>query len=109
MGRFWRAIPRGVGRGIAGLAPLLRAGLICGIALAALLFPLVAVAGLGAIGAAAYVERLPSQLTSIPPAQVSYLYASDGKTLITQFFEEYRRYVPLAQISTNVQQAIVAS
>ena len=37
------------------------------------------------------------------------MYASDGKTLLTTFYEEHRKYTPLAQISPYIQQAIVAS
>ena len=40
---------------------------------------------------------------------MSYLYANDGTTLITQFYEEYRKYVPLSEISPNMLKAIVSS
>ncbi len=92
-----------------GLVTLLRAGLISGIVVAAAAFPLVAIGGLGVLAGGDYVKGLPDKLRPTPSAQVSYLYASDGKTLITQFYEEYRKYVPLAQISPHIQKAIVAS
>jgi membrane peptidoglycan carboxypeptidase len=91
------------------LAPLLRAGLISGVAVAAVSFPLVALGGLGVLAGSDYIENLPSKLRTSPPAQVSYLYANDGTTLITQFYEEYRKYVPLSQISPNMLKAIVSS
>ena len=91
------------------LAPLLRAGLISGVVLAAIAFPMVGLAGLGVLAATNYIENLPTQLRTTPPAQVSYVYANDGTTLITQFYEEYRKYVPLSEISPNMQKAIVAS
>ncbi|MGE5829464.1 MAG: transglycosylase domain-containing protein [Micromonosporaceae bacterium] len=91
------------------LTPVVRAGLIAGVAAATVAFPLAAICGLGALAVAGYIESLPSQLTFPPPAQVSYLYAADGKTLITQFYEEYRRYTPYNQISPHVVQAIVSS
>jgi membrane peptidoglycan carboxypeptidase len=91
------------------LAPLLRAGLISGVAVAAVSFPLVALGGLGVLAGTDFIENLPSKLRTSPPAQVSYLYANDGTTLITQFYEEYRKYVPLSQISPNMLKAIVAS
>jgi membrane peptidoglycan carboxypeptidase len=90
-------------------APLLRVGLIAGVAAATVAFPLAAIGGLGALAAAGYLESLPSQLTFAPPAQVSYVYAADGKTLIAQFYEEYRRYTPYSQISPYVVQALVSS
>jgi membrane peptidoglycan carboxypeptidase len=91
------------------LAPLLRAGVITGVVVAAVAFPLAAIGGLGALAVSDVVEKLPDKLRETPSAQVTKVYASDGKTLITQFYEEYRKYVPLSQISPNMQRAIVAS
>jgi len=91
------------------LAPLLRAGLITGIAVAAVAFPLVAIGGLGALAGADLIDRMPDKLRAAPSAQVTKIYAADGKTLITQFYEEYRKYVPLTQISPYMIKAIVAS
>jgi membrane peptidoglycan carboxypeptidase len=94
---------------LAYLTPLLRAGLITGVSTAVVAFPLAAVIGLGAIAAAEFVHQLPDKLRPAPSAQVTYVYASDGKTLLTQFYEEYRKYVPLSAISKNMINAIVAS
>jgi membrane peptidoglycan carboxypeptidase len=91
------------------LAPLLRAGLITGIVVATVTFPLVAIGGLGVLAATDMIDKLPDKIRDAPSAQVSYVYASDGQTLITQFYEEYRKYVPLAEISPNMLKAIVAS
>ena len=44
-----------------------------------------------------------------PTAQRSYLYANDGKTLITTFYDENRRDVTLREIAPVMQQAIVAA
>src|SRR3954452_21570765 len=94
---------------VARAVPLVRVGLIAGIAVAAIAFPLAAVGSLGVMAGAQYVETLPSDLRMTPPAQTSYLYASDGKTLITQFYEEYRKFTPYALISPTMVHAIVAS
>jgi membrane peptidoglycan carboxypeptidase len=91
------------------LTPLLRAGLIAGIVVAAAAFPLVAIGGLGVLAGGDYVKGLPDKLRPTPSAQVTYVYAADGKTLITQFYDEYRKYVSLKQISPHMQKAIVAS
>ena len=91
------------------LAPLLRAGLITGIVVAAVAFPLFAIGGLGVLVGTDFIDRMPSQLRTTQASQVSYVYAADGKTLITQFYQEYRKYVPLAEISPNMQRAIVSS
>jgi len=91
------------------IAPLVRAGLLTGVAVAAVSFPLVAIGGLGALSAADFVHRMPDQLRSAQSAQVSRVYAADGTTLIAQFYEEYRKYVPISQISPYMLKAIVAS
>ncbi|MFJ8690849.1 transglycosylase domain-containing protein [Micromonospora wenchangensis] len=89
--------------------PLLRAGLIAGIVLAAVAYPLAAVAGLGAKATAHAVEQKTNILRTALPAETSYLYAPDGTTILTMFYEEYRQYTKLSDMSPNIQQAIVAA
>lgn len=84
-------------------------GLIAGVAFAAISYPLVAVSGLLVKRSAEYLDSLPSVMRLTPPAQTTYVYAADGKTLITMFYEEHRKYTPIAQISPFVKQAILAS
>jgi membrane peptidoglycan carboxypeptidase len=91
------------------LVPLLRAGLIAGIVVAAAAYPVVAVTGIGAKATAHAVESKTRLLTTALPAETSYLYAPDGKTVLTMFFEEYRQYTKLSDISPSMQQAIVAA
>ena len=46
----------------------------------------------------------------MPSAQTTYVYAADGKTLITKFYEEYRKLRPdRATCRRTCSQAIVAS
>ncbi|MEG3636106.1 transglycosylase domain-containing protein [Micromonospora palythoicola] len=91
------------------LVPLLRAGLIAGIVVAAAAYPAVAVTGIGAKATAHAVESKTRLLTTALPAETSYLYAPDGRTVLTMFFEEYRQYTKLSDISPSMQQAIVAA
>ncbi|ASW56335.1 transglycosylase domain-containing protein [Plantactinospora sp. KBS50] len=91
------------------LAPVLRAGLIAGVALAAIAFPLVGAGGLGAKAFSNAVSDHPQDLRQVHPAQTTYVYAADGRTLLTMFYEEHRKYVPINQISPYMQQAIVAA
>jgi membrane peptidoglycan carboxypeptidase len=91
------------------LATLLRAGLIAGVAVSAVVFPLVAAGGLGLKAGSDIVNELPTELPEIPPAQTTYVYANDGETLLTAFYEEHRRYTPITEVSPFLQQAIVAS
>ncbi|MFC7712698.1 transglycosylase domain-containing protein [Micromonospora lupini] len=91
------------------LVPLLRAGLIAGIVIAAAGYPLVALTGLGAKATAHAVEQKTRLLTTALPAETSYVYAADGKTVLTMFYEEYRQYTKLSDMSPNIQQAIIAA
>ncbi|BCB87320.1 penicillin-binding protein [Phytohabitans suffuscus] len=91
------------------MAPLVRAGLIAGVLVAAVAYPIAAAGGIGAKAAADFVGDMPSALDATPPAQTTYVYAADGKTLITMFYEEHRKYTPISQMSVNIQRAIVAS
>jgi membrane peptidoglycan carboxypeptidase len=91
------------------IAPLVRAGLIAGLVVAGLAYPLAALAGLGVTTGANALQSLPDELKVVPSAQTTYVYANDGKTLLTMFYEEHRRPVPLKNMSKYVTQAIVAS
>jgi membrane peptidoglycan carboxypeptidase len=91
------------------VAALIRAGLIGGIALAAIVYPLAAVAGLSARSGADAIINLPANMRIQPPPQTSYLYAADGRTLITTFYEEDRKYTALAAMSPWIQEAVVAA
>ncbi|WP_203941081.1 transglycosylase domain-containing protein [Spirilliplanes yamanashiensis] len=91
------------------ISPLLRAGLIAGVVVAGLAYPLAAVAGLGAKSGAGLLQELPEELQVAPNAQTTYVYANDGKTLLTTFYEEHRKPTALADMSPYVKQAIVAS
>ncbi|GAA5182826.1 transglycosylase/D,D-transpeptidase PonA2 [Rugosimonospora acidiphila] len=83
--------------------------LITSLVVAAAAYP--ATAGLGMlakIGADAY-GNMPATLLATQPPETTYVYASDGKTLVTTFYEEDRKYTPLTSISPLVQEAIVAA
>ena len=74
-----------------------------------MIYPLTALSGLGLKSAVDVINDLPADFTAVPPAQTTYVYAADGKTLLTAFYEEHRRYTPITEISPHLQQAIVAS
>jgi len=52
---------------------------------------------------------LPAQLLDPPAAQLTRVYAADGKTLITTFYDEDRHDVTLGQIAPVMRDAIVAA
>jgi len=53
--------------------------------------------------------QLPEPLLSPPVAQVTRIYAADGTTLITTFYDEDRHDVTLGQIAPVMRNAIVAA
>ncbi len=91
------------------VAPLVRAGLIAGLVIAGLAYPLAALAGLGVKAGTEALQGLPEELIEVPTAQTSYVYAADGKTLLTMFYEEHRKPTRIADMSPYITQAIVAS
>jgi membrane peptidoglycan carboxypeptidase len=91
------------------IAPIIRAGLIVGLIVAGLAFPLAALAGAGVKLGSDQLQSMPEELTVVPSAQTTYVYASDGKTLLTMFYEEHRRPTKISAMSPYITEAIVAS
>jgi membrane peptidoglycan carboxypeptidase len=91
------------------LPTLVLSGLIAGTVLAVGVFPISAVVALTAKAASDAYLDLPSDLATPPPAQRSYLYANDGKTLITTFYDVNREDVPLKDVAPAMRDAIVAA
>src|SRR4051794_36809285 len=91
------------------IAPLIRAGLIAGLVIAGLVYPFAALAGFGVRSGSDALHRMPAELTVVPSAQTSYVYAADGRTLLAEFYEEYRYPTQLKDMSKYVTEAIVAS
>jgi membrane peptidoglycan carboxypeptidase len=94
---------------LSNAAGLLVCGLLAGVVVAAAAFPSVAMTGLAAKAGADAFADLPSVLTVRQSPQNTYVYASDGKTLLTTFYDENRRDIPIADVATVMQQAIVAA
>jgi membrane peptidoglycan carboxypeptidase len=90
-------------------ASLLVCGLLAGIVVAAAAFPGVAMSGLAAKAGADTFDSLPDELDVLPPPQISYVYASDGKTLLAMLYDENRRDIPLSEVSVVMQRAMVAA
>ena len=88
---------------------LLICGLLAGVVVAAAAFPVVAMSGLAAKASADAFDDLPTQLDVVPPPQISYVYAADGKTLLAMLYDENRRNVGIGDIAPVMQQAIVAA
>jgi membrane peptidoglycan carboxypeptidase len=83
-------------------------GLVSGVLITAV-FPNTPLVGIAVKKASDWYVALPSSLQAPPTQQSSYVYANDGKTLITTFYDQNRRNVSLPDIATVMQQAIVAA
>ncbi|MFC6022258.1 transglycosylase domain-containing protein [Plantactinospora solaniradicis] len=88
---------------------LFLAGVLSGTILAAAALPAYVLLAVGLKSAGARYEDLPQDLRTPPTAQRSYLYAGDGRTLITSFYDENRTNVPLTEVSLVMRQATVAA
>ncbi|MGN9813606.1 transglycosylase domain-containing protein [Micromonospora sp. BQ11] len=91
------------------LMTVLMAGVLAGLVLAAAALPAALVFGIGFAALAAPYSELPNSLRTPPTAQRSNLYANDGATLITSFYQEDRVDVPLAEVAPVMRQAIIAA
>ncbi|WP_157241242.1 transglycosylase domain-containing protein [Catenuloplanes japonicus] len=86
------------------LLGVLGGGVVAGAAL-----PVSSTAGVAAKLASESFENLPDALQTPPTAQKSLLYANDGTTLITEFWEENRTDVSSEGIAPVMKDAIIAA
>jgi membrane peptidoglycan carboxypeptidase len=93
----------------ANAAALLICGVLAGVVVAAAAFPAIAMGGLAMKSGSDAYGGLPSQLQVLQSPQISYVYASDNKTLIATIYDENRHDVGLAQIPLVMQRAIIAA
>ncbi|MFI5493367.1 transglycosylase domain-containing protein [Actinoplanes sp. NPDC051859] len=91
------------------VSSLLICGLLAGVVVAAAAFPAVAMSGLAAKAGGQTFASLPSELKAASAPQISRIFASDDKTQISVFYDEFRSDVPLKDISKYMQQAIIAA
>jgi membrane peptidoglycan carboxypeptidase len=88
---------------------VLRTSVIGGIVVAALVYPIAAMAGLGIKAGADQIDVEAGQLPDTVPAQTTRVFASDGTTLLAQFYDEHRIQTPIVNVSEFMKQAIVAA
>ncbi|MGN9805086.1 transglycosylase domain-containing protein [Micromonospora sp. L32] len=91
------------------LFTVLLAGLLAGLVLAVAALPGNLLAGSVTKAALGAYDELPAALRTPATPQRSYLYANDGTTLLTTFYDVNRTDVPLAEIAPVMRQAIVAA
>ncbi|WP_045739859.1 penicillin-binding protein [Actinoplanes rectilineatus] len=88
---------------------LMICGLVTGVVLASAVFPFAAVSGLALRAGEKTFAALPSQLRSFQAPQITRVYAADGKTPLTQFYDEFRSDIPLKSMSAFMPAAMVAA
>jgi len=86
-----------------------RLGLIAGIVVSAFALPAVLAIGKGAKYGSDLFLSMEKELKTVPAGQTSVVYASDGATPITMFYEEYRKPISINDMSLDVVNAIVAA
>ncbi|MFC3500201.1 transglycosylase domain-containing protein [Micromonospora krabiensis] len=91
------------------LFTVLLAGALAGLVLAVAALPGNLLLGFATRSALGTYAALPAALKTPATPQRSYLYANDGKTLITTFYDVNRTDVPLSEIAPVMRQAIVAA
>ncbi|MEV5631033.1 transglycosylase domain-containing protein [Micromonospora tulbaghiae] len=91
------------------LFTVLLAGLLAGLVLAVAALPGGLLGGFAARAALGAYADLPDALRTPVQPQRSYLYANDGKTLITTFYDVNRTDVSLDEIAPVMRQAIIAA
>ncbi len=89
------------------LVAFVLAGVMCGVLLAGLLMPAVAVAGTTVSNSISFFDRIPAQLDVNAPAQATRVLANDG-SLIATFYAEDRVRVKLDQMSPFIKDGIVS-
>src|SRR6185312_6012136 len=80
---------------------------VCGVLVAGLMVPAVALAGGATTSGLNMFDEIPAEMTIGTPALSSKVLASDG-SLIATFYNQNRTEVPLDKISEHMKNAIVA-
>jgi membrane peptidoglycan carboxypeptidase len=97
------------GRKLTKIMSMVGCGVATGVVVAAAALPAAAMTGALTQAGIDTFDGLPADFTSVPAPQSSYVYASDGKTLLAMLYDEDRRNVPLAAVAPVMREAIVAS
>ncbi|NLT25253.1 MAG: PASTA domain-containing protein [Microbacteriaceae bacterium] len=96
---------------LAALLGMLGMSGIAGVLVAAMITPLIAVAGVAANSTITLFESLPDYLEITPLQQKTELYGrlGDGEVKFAEFYAQNRVEVPLDQMSEHVKDAVIAT
>lgn len=96
-----------VGRKLYSTLMFVLVSVLGGVLVAGLAVPTAGVGAELAKVSANALQALPREIETPPPAEGSTVLMADG-TVLTNFFEENRAYVPLSEISDSMKQAQIA-
>jgi membrane peptidoglycan carboxypeptidase len=96
------------GKWIAGLSGFLVISVAIGILASVVFIPAVATSVVVTESGAKVLDAVPDKLEIPELSERSYMYASDGTTLLATFYDQNRVVVGLDQISLAMQHAVVA-
>ncbi|MEV4412672.1 transglycosylase domain-containing protein [Catellatospora sp. NPDC049609] len=91
------------------ISAMLLCGVLAGVIVAAAAFPALALTGFAAQIGGHELGRLPDDLMTRSSPQLSYVYASNGTTLLATMYDENRRDIALAEVPLIVRQAVLAA
>ncbi|GAA1601323.1 transglycosylase domain-containing protein [Catellatospora bangladeshensis] len=91
------------------VSAMLLCGVLAGVIVAAAAFPGLALTGFAAQIGGYELGELPDELMINTSPQLSYVYASNGTTLLATMYDENRRDIPLSQVPPVVRQAVLAA
>jgi membrane peptidoglycan carboxypeptidase len=102
-------IRSGARRIVRRASTIVRLGTISGIVVSVVGLPLAMTVGESVKSGADFFLNMEETLHEVPAGQTSIVYAGDGQTPMTMFYEEYRNYIPMSEMSPDVMHAVVAA
>jgi membrane peptidoglycan carboxypeptidase len=105
----WTGFRARARRALHRASTIARLGLIAGVVVSMIALPLALAVGKTVKSSADFFLNMDTALKEVPAGQTSIVYANDGTTPITMFYEEYRNYIPMSLMSKDVVNAVVAA
>ncbi|HEX6685925.1 MAG TPA: transglycosylase domain-containing protein [Candidatus Limnocylindrales bacterium] len=113
MARIWtkalEVLLRGIFKTLRRAPIIARLGLIAGIVISAVGLPAALTIGKGVKSGADLFLAMEKDLKTVPAGETSMVYANDGVTPITMFYEEYRKPISIKDMSPDVVHAVIAA
>jgi len=109
MTKAFQRLGNGIKKTLRATSAIGRLGLITGIAVSAVGMPVALTVGMGIKTGTDFFLNMESELKTVPAGQTSMVYASDGVTPLTMFYEEYRKPISIHDMSLDVRNAVISA